>query len=403
MRVLILIDLFPPIVGGAETHAGELARALTKRGVDVQVLTRRSRPDLPAEETLSDGVRVSRLDAPGGKRLGKYGVIPAFKKALRTRADSYDLIYLCGFRALGLPIANCARRLGKALILRAEVCGELSGAFILDQPGRGRSALLHRVFSPLVAARNRRMIPGHHFLAISSVVADEYRKHGVADQAILRISNGIDLTRFSPVDADQKSSLRKRLGVHSAAPVFCYTGKLNRGKGLDTLLPAWKRWVDEKLPGSLLLVGAGGGQYLSWENECRAFVDQHNLHDRVQFAGYQQNVEEWLQASDLFVFPSEMESFGLSPLEAAACGLPVISSNAGALSETVPDGCAGRALAPGNPEVWFDAMRELYENQETRQALSRSGLDWVRSSYSFDAIAQQHIKAFTNLVPGESA
>jgi glycosyltransferase involved in cell wall biosynthesis len=212
MRIALVIDLFPPIVGGAETHARDLAAAFVKAGASVTVLTRRAREDLPATETLESGVIVNRIGAPGSPRWGKYRFIPALLREWKARAEEFDLIYLCGFRVLGGPLAGAAKRDGVPIIMRAEVCGEMSGEFVWSQPGRGESRLLKLFFAPLIRWRNRRLIREGQFLAISSVVAEEYRVAGVPAGRIEQIPNGIDTERFVPPGEGEKDALRSELG-----------------------------------------------------------------------------------------------------------------------------------------------------------------------------------------------
>ncbi len=397
-RVLLLIDLYPPFIGGAETHAAHLAEALVARGLELTVLTRQFQPELPAEEQPREGLRILRLpDPPGGTRWAKYSIIPAFLKELRARKDEYDLLYVCGFRVLGWPICGLAKQLNTPVLLREEVLGELSGAFIWEQPGRGERAALKMLFRPLVQIRNRRLKKRAHFLSISSAVEEEFLEAGVPKERIRSIANGIDTNKFKPADPEKRGELRRELSLPQGELLFIYTGKLNQGKGLQLLLQVWKRWVAEGQPGHLLLVGAGGGQWLSCEQELKDFVEQEQLKERVTFAGYQQQVLPFLQCADVFVFASEAESFGLAPLEANACGLPAVSTDAGALAETVPDMEAGLSVPTGDADAFYQGMKRLAEDAELRVELGRKASERVRRLYGFDAIAEQHLQAFAAL------
>jgi len=228
IRIALVIDLFPPIVGGAETHARDLAGALVRAGAQVTVLTRRAREDLAVSEVLESGVAVVRIGSPGSPRWGKYGFIPALLREWRRRCQEFDLVYLCGFRVLGWSMLGAARRSFTPVVLRAEVCGELSGDFVWNRPGQGERRWLRLLFSPLIQGRNRRLIRQGHFLSISSVITAEYRSAGVPENRIEQIPNGIDTTRFSPPNEGEKERLREELGLPGGL-VFLYSGKLNRG------------------------------------------------------------------------------------------------------------------------------------------------------------------------------
>lgn len=402
MRIAIVIDLFPPIVGGAETHARDLAAALVRAGASVTVLTRRAEPDLAKSEVLASGVKVDRIGRPGSPRWGKYRFVPDLLREWKARAQDFDLVYLCGFRVLGWPLTGAVKKSGVPLVLRAEVCGEMSGDFVWKKPGSGESPWLKFLFRPLIGLRNRRLRRDGNFLAISSVVAGEFREAGVPVERIAQISNGIDTQRFTPPTPELRASLRAEFGF-SDEPVFLYSGKLNRGKGLPDLLSSWSQYIAEGGVGLLVLVGAGGGQYLSEEDSLKQRVAEAGLGERVRFTGYRQDVERWLQAADVFVFPSEAESFGLAPLEANACGLPVISTDAGALAETVPDGVAGIRIRVGDTQALCAGMKKLAGDEQLRRDIGAAARERVIAEYSFESIAEQHIEWFERLRAGGGA
>lgn len=396
-RVALVADLFPPVVGGAETHARDLALALAGAGAKVTVLTRLARKGLPPREVLAPGAEVVRIGSPGSPRWGKYGFIPALLREWRRRAGEFDVACLCAFRVLGWPLARAAARTGTPLVLRAEVLGEMSGEFIWKKPERGENRLLRLLFRPVVAARNRRLVRDGWFLAISGAVEEEYWSSGVPAERIRRIPNGVDTERFRPPEPGERERLRREFGF-GEEPVFLYSGKLNRGKGLGDLLSAWEGFRAEGGRGRLVLVGSGGGQFLSIEGELRKRAGDPA--SGVTFTGYRDDVERWLRAADVFVFPSEAESFGLAPLEANASGLPVICTPAGALAETVPDGIAGIRVPVGDPSAIRRAMAGLAGDPGRRRAVGRRARERVVAEYSFPAVARAYLDWFAELTGG---
>lgn len=138
--------------------------------------------------------------------------------------------------------------------------------------------------------------------------------------------------------------------------------------------------------------------FLSCEQELRAAVRAGGLSDRVMFTGYVENVQEYLQASDAFVFPSEMEAFGLAPLEAAACGLPVTSTTAGALAQTMEDGKNALTFPVGDALALCRQMDLIHNQTNLRENLAQEGLSRVRSQYSLDAVAGKHAQFFSEML-----
>jgi glycosyltransferase involved in cell wall biosynthesis len=137
-----------------------------------------------------------------------------------------------------------------------------------------------------------------------------------------------------------------------------------------------------KLPHYLVLVGAYGWKYAEIN---RAAADA-GIADAVRFIGYapQDEIAGWYRAADLFVYPSLYEGFGLPPLEAMACGTPVISSNASSLPEVIGD--AGIAIAPQDERALSDAIiravtdRTLHENLKARGLEQAKKFTWTRAA-----------------------
>jgi len=151
--------------------------------------------------------------------------------------------------------------------------------------------------------------------------------------------------------------------------VAVYSGRLLRGKGLETLVDAM---ASPALPESLhlVLLGSGEGQ-LDVEPELRRRVSDRGLGARVRFAGRVDDVSEYLRAADLFVFPSLFEALGIALVEAAACGLPAVASRTGGIVDVVEDGGSGRLVAPGSAAELAGALAELARDPGRRAAMGR--------------------------------
>ncbi len=203
----------------------------------------------------------------------------------------------------------------------------MSGEFFRRGLGTVRLSTKNQAFRLFINTRNRILRRADGMISISSAVRLELLEAGIRPGMINEIPNGVDTTRFTPVSDLAKASLRDRLGLDLHAKIGVYTGRLVSYKGLALLLRVWREVVIEFPKAKLLLVGSGGLDMHNCEDELRSYVADHGLQNHVSFSGAVQNVEEYLQASDLFVFPTESEAFGLSLVEAMACGLPVITTS----------------------------------------------------------------------------
>lgn len=393
--VWFLISSYHPTVGGGETHARLLARELAQRGWPITILTRRRQLAWPRVETL-ENTTIRRVGPPGVPRLGKYlMLVPALLSLLRHRRE-ISVLYVCGLRVLGLAGLWFHLLTGRPVILRAEACGEWSGDFIFQSPHqarvRGRGFIRF-----LLGLRNRLYLKADRFLTISRVIREEYLAGGVPADRIVHIPNGIDVARFTPVAPDARAALRSRLGLPQSAFIFAYSGKLNRGKGLDMLVRAWARVRAARKDAHLLLIGAGGQQFLSCENTLRGEAANRGLASSITFTGYVSNVADYLRASNAFVFPSESEALGLALIEGMSCGLPALASATGGILDIIEDGVNGGLLPVGDEPAWAEAMLDLMSRPDRQQAWAAAGQRTARERFSIESAATAHEHLFRSL------
>lgn len=402
-KVCILAPSYWPAVGGGETHARLLARELALRGCSVTVLTRRREAEWAAEEKF-EGARILRFGSPGHVRTGKYLLLaPALGWLLRHR-KRWDVVYVCGLRVAGWSGILAQLLTKKPCVLRAEAMGEMDGAFIWRSP-EGRISETKKAFArPLVAVRNALYRKAAAFLAVSTPVREEYLACGVDPDKIELLPNGYDPAVFHPLsDPAERPALRRRLGLpEEGRPIFAYSGKLIRGKGLGFLLRVWKQFHAMRPAAVLVLIGSGGAQSLSCEDDLRKYAAENGLGKSVRFTGYTDDVVSWLQASDAFVFASERESQGLAVLEAMACGLPVLASDIPGVRDMVRDGTDGILLPPNGEIAWLHALERLLDHPTEARALASSSAETARPRYAIGTVAERHIALFRRLVGGGS-
>jgi glycosyltransferase involved in cell wall biosynthesis len=138
-------------------------------------------------------------------------------------------------------------------------------------------------------------------------------------------------------------------------------------------------------------------------NETRASVQERvsndeRLNQAVVFCGFSTDVARVLRASDVLVCPSDMESYGMTNIEAMACGVPVVSTNVGGPSETIADGETGFLVPPRDPTALAARVIQLLSDQNLRLTLGRNGRRRVEENYSLRASAarleQVYVRAF---------
>jgi glycosyltransferase involved in cell wall biosynthesis len=397
--ICILTETFHPVTGGGETQARSLAEGLRANGHSVHLLTRRSDAAFAARDTV-DGIPVHRLGPAGRGHLRKWGLVfTALVALVRLRKD-YDVLLVCGFRVLGIPAMLVSLLFRRPCVLKADSQGELSGAFF--DPGLERMKLRHdrMPVSAAVSLRNMLLRRAAGFVAISEVIEQEYLAYGVPAGRIVRIPNSVDVGRFRPVDPAEKAALRARLGIPCGRRIVTFTGRLVTTKGLVPLMRAWQSVAAAHQDALLLLVGSGGLGLQNCEAQLRHHVHSHGLEDSVTFTGSVTNVHEYLQASDVFVFPTQREAFGISVIEAMACGLPIVTTGVDGIRDVVRPGVDALLVPAADQEALAAAIRRALEGGDAIVAMAEAARSHALAHFSGEQVVAAYRELLKRLVRG---
>ena len=388
-RLCMLLETYHPEIGGGESQARLLAEGLVERGFRVSVLTRRSMRHLPSFETVG-GVSVRRVGPAGPGRLRKWGLLLTVPPELVGRRRSYDVLLVSGLRILGLPAVLTGRLLGKPCILKADSNGEVSGSYFASGLGRWGLSPSAPPIRAIIGLRNAVLRRADLFVPLSTEIATELRAGGIPEGRMVTIPNGVDTDRFQPVDEATKRGIRVDLGLPPDQPVAVFTGRLVRYKGLPLLLRAWGEVLRRNPRARLLLVGAGGADLHNCEDELRRYVEAHGMQESVLFTGFVEKVEPYLQAADLFVFPTQDEAFGISLVEAMACGLPVVTTWIGGIRDIVTPNQDALVVEPGEMEPLAAAIHRLLSDRMLAARLGAQARRTVTGRFSRGMVVSQY-------------
>lgn len=222
-----------------------------------------------------------------------------------------------------------------------------------------------------------------HIIAVSqSTRADVCRILGVPPGRVTVVPNGVD-AEMRPLSPEQVQAFRVKKGLPER--IILFVGTLEPRKNIPNLLEAYSLLRRESRVDHHLVIVGGKGWYFDEIEETSA---QLGLGDEVIFPGFvpQAELPYWYNAADLFVFPSLYEGFGLPPLEAMACGTPVIVSTSSSLPEVVGD--AGLLVDARDPRSLAEAMRSVAEDRGRREQLALAGLGRART-FSWHETARQ--------------
>ncbi|MCB0653125.1 MAG: N-acetyl-alpha-D-glucosaminyl L-malate synthase BshA [Saprospiraceae bacterium] len=213
--------------------------------------------------------------------------------------------------------------------------------------------------------------------AVSESLKQQTYDHFGITNDIRVIYNFIDFERFSKTNKDHF----KKAIAPNGERILSHTSNFRKLKRVDDVIHVFHK-VNKVIPSKLLLIG-DGPERQNMEDLCRKL----DLCDDIRFLGRQDAVEELLAVSDLFIMPSESESFGLAALEAMACEVPVISSNAGGLPEVNIHGKTGYLSEIGDVSSMANNAISILSNEE------------VLAEFRANALAQAQRFDIKNILP----
>jgi len=225
---------------------------------------------------------------------------------------------------------------------------------------------------------------------------------GIAPEAKLRIlgdgsSNGVDTDRFCP----GRSEVRSRLNIPASDPVVGFVGRLTQDKGVPELLEAFERVLNRFPNCWLLLVGWFDASEDALSVHLRARIADH---PRIRHTGFVMDTAEYYRAMDLLILPTHREGFPNVVLEAAASGLPVVTTEStGARDAVIPE-VTGLLVPPGYPEAIAEAALELLGNREKRFRMGTAARVWVLERFSNERVLALATEFYKSLLrPKEAA
>ena len=377
-RVLMVVRLFHPWVGGTERQAHKLARALIERGSDVRVVTGRWFRGTARREVI-DGVPVFRnhtlwecFGIRGLRKFGGYLYIATLLAHLWRHRNSYDVIHVHGLNYHTATAVLAGRRLGKPVIAKLANSGPASDVRKMRE---SRQLALARFLLPTALRCDR-------FVALNPDVVAELTAAGVPPDRIVAVPNGVE------TDHGPRSDHR----LHDPACVL-YVGRLHPQKGLDTLLHAFaalRRDLDR--PVVLRIVGDG-----PLRDDLVGLAERLGIAAAVDFVGQRDDVRSYLDGADAFVLPSRAEGLSNALLEAMAAGVPPVVSDIPGNRDVVDDGRAGLVVAVDDVAALAVALARVLADAALRAALGAGARRTVERTYALDSVAARYTALYSAL------
>ncbi len=222
----------------------------------------------------------------------------------------------------------------------------------------------------------------HRVVTLSAGNYYQYLIRGmVRPGCFVQLSHGIDLARVPTTD--DTAAVRRSLGGGPAACHVISVGRLVAQKRVDWLLQSWKRVQAAEPSARLWIVGSGDE-----ETSLKRLTHDLGIESTCSFLGNRPNGITYLAAADIVAMTSLFEAPGCVPLEALACGRPIVASRVDGIMDSVEDGTTGFLVPPGNSERFADRLLELIRNPALRQRMGQASRDAVQQFAMPDVMAR---------------
>ena len=354
LRIALFTGNYVHIEDGVSRTLGRLVGYLVAQGHEVLVLG--PTVDEPAVRQPGRFLPVPSVPFPGRP---EYRFSTRFPASIRRQVEAFapDIVHLATPDVLGHRALTWARRRG----LPAVSTYHTHFVSYLDYYGLGVGKPLFHAIARHFYNRCREV-----YVPTPAMEAD-LRRQGVT-VPIRLWPRGIELDRFSP--EHRSDAWRASKGWRPDEVVVAFVSRLVKEKGLDVYVQAVQRVQAEGLPVRALIVGDGPERAALAEALPRATFTGH-------LGG--QDLATAYASSDLFLFPSETETFGNVTLEAMASGLPTICADAAGSQSLVDDGRTGRLCPPRDVSAFTAALRDLARDPDLRRAYGAAGREAARS------------------------
>ena len=413
VRVALLSEHASPLAllggvdaGGQNVYVDEVSRHLAARGFLVDVFTRRDSAAPPEVVPLAEGVRVVHLNAGPARFLPKDDLwrhMGAFHDALLCFAARegvrYDVIH-GNFWMSGWVASRLGQRLGVPAVQIFHAMGKTKQR---EQGAADTSPSCRIGVEEEIIQTVDRIIA-----QCPSERAELVEDYGADARKIALIPSAVDVEMFRPTP---RMEARRRIGLNAAGPVIAYIGRMLPRKDVRTVvralaaLRASAQTADDSGAQARLLIV--GGETSDPDPEAtpeigvlRRLAAELGVSEQVIFTGNRQRetLRHYYGASDVVVTTPWYEPFGLTPLEAMACGRPVIGARVGGIAFTVVDGETGYLVPPRDPAALAGRIHHLLTHPALASRMGRAARNRVEREFTWMQVAERTAALYESLL-----
>jgi glycosyltransferase involved in cell wall biosynthesis len=296
----------------------------------------------------------------------------AWRLAKLIRTVRPDIVHLHSRRGADLWGGIAARLTGTPCILSRRV----------DNPeSRLQVALKYRLYD--------------HVITISEGIRRVLLDEGLSPQRVTCVRSAVDAAPYL-IPIDRPAFLRE-FSLSQQAIVIGMVAQMIPRKGHRYLIEAVKSLRGDFPDLRVLLFGKG-----PLHSELESEIAQNGLTDIIRFAGFRNDLPQWLGGLDILAHPADMEGLGVSLLQASAAAVPIVTSRAGGLPEAVAENVSGLLIPPGDVPVLIAALRQLLDDAGLRKKMGEAGRARILAEFSIDAMVDGNLSVYRKVLADRS-
>lgn len=365
---------------GHSRPVNEVAERLANRGHEIHLLARN------VEDIDLGLVKWRRVRGPGFPEVAHFTAY-ALQTNHRLRHHDYDIVHSIGcntYRANVITIQNVQPAKSQAL-------NKLMADEQISAPRRLTRYLHERVTTAAEYRAYELRSPAPLFLPVSAGVERELRTHfDIGSSPTRIIPNAADSERFRPISTEDRNTWRTSNGLSESDIVVIFSGGEWMRKGLESAIQAVSRLTDPRIK---LFVAGQDPNHRRYER----LVDELNIASRVVFGGFRADIATALASSDIFLFPSYYEAFSLATIEAAAAGLPVVTTRINGSEDFIRPGVTGEFITHDPADI-ANVIGHLASNPTLCREMGERARALVISDYNWDRITDLTEAAYQSVL-----
>lgn len=386
--------------GGQNVYVAQVARNLAAMGWDVDVFTRKDNNSLPEIEEWENGVRIIHVPAGPQRHIPKEEMLPFMQDFahfvhgyILRQTRLYDLIH-ANFFMSGMVAVEIKRKLNIPFVITFHALGRVRRRYQNKNDGfpDERFAIEEQIITE-----------ADRIIAECPQDLEDLTSLYAADPAKIFLAPcGFDPDEMWPVD---KIAARKRLSLPVDERIILQLGRMVPRKGVDNAIRGLARLMHEhNLPARLVIVGgdtdipdpAATPEIARLQHIAR----EEGVEEQVIFAGRKARhiLRYYYSAADVFISTPWYEPFGITPVEAMACGTPVIGSNVGGIKYTIQNEKTGFLVAPDDPQALGDRLAQLYSSPELFKRFRGQAIRRANHLFTWKKVTDQLISVYEDVI-----